>query len=83
MKVVDVAEFYADQGGGVKTYINQKLRAGAERGHEVVVIAPGPTGEVEERHGGKVVWIKSPPLPPDPRYFVFMRQAAIHEAIDR
>ena len=29
MKVIDVAEFYADQGGGVKTYINQKLRAGA------------------------------------------------------
>lgn len=82
MKIVDVAEFYADQGGGVKTYINQKLRAGAERGHEVVVIAPGPTSEIEERHGGKVVWIKSPPLPPDPRYFVFMSPRAIHAAID-
>ncbi len=83
MKVVDVAEFYADQGGGVKTYINQKLRAGAERGHEVVVIAPGPEEKIEERHGGRVVWLKSPALPPDPRYFVFMSPKRIHEAIDR
>ena len=42
MKVVDVAEFYADKGGGVRTYIHQKLEAGARLGHEVVVIAPGP-----------------------------------------
>lgn len=82
MKVVDVAEFYADQGGGVKTYINQKLRAGAERGHEVVVIAPGPEEKVEERHGGRVVWLKSPPLPPDPRYFVFTSPKRIHAALD-
>lgn len=83
MKVVDVAEFYADEGGGVKTYINQKLAAGAARGHEVVVIAPGPEDRDEPRHGGRVVWIKSPPLPPDPRYYVFMRPAAIHAVLDR
>lgn len=82
MKVVDVAEFYADQGGGVKTYINQKLAAGAARGHEVVVVAPGPEDRDEARHGGRVVWIKSPPLPPDPRYYVFMRASAIHAVLD-
>ena len=42
MKIVDVAEFYAELGSGVRTYINQKLEAGARAGHEVVVIAPGP-----------------------------------------
>ena len=36
MKIVDVAEFYAEQGGGVRTYVNHKLRAAAAAGHEAV-----------------------------------------------
>jgi alpha-1,6-mannosyltransferase len=35
MKIIDVAEFYAELGGGVRTYINQKLEAGSRAGHEV------------------------------------------------
>jgi len=42
VKIVDVAEFYAERGGGVRTYVNQKLAAAAAAGHEAVVIAPGP-----------------------------------------
>ncbi|MFT4702692.1 MAG: alpha-1,6-mannosyltransferase [Bradymonadia bacterium] len=82
MKVVDVAEFYADQGGGVKTYINQKLRAGAERGHEVVVIAPGPEDKEEERHGGRILWLKGPEFFLDPRYYILRTQARVHELLD-
>jgi len=77
MKIVDVAEFYSDQGGGVKTYINSKLEAGANRGHEVVVIAPGPKSGEEERNGGKIVWIKSPPLPFDNRYYLLWRKKEV------
>lgn len=83
MKVVDVAEFYAEQGGGVRTYINQKLAAGAAAGHEVVVIAPGPKDAEEGRLGGRVVWVKGPPLPPDPRYYVLWNERAVHRALDR
>jgi alpha-1,6-mannosyltransferase len=83
MKIVDVAEFYADQGGGVKTYINQKLEAGVRHGHEVVVIAPGDEDREEERHGGRVLWVKGPHMPFDPRYFVLYRQSAVHELLDR
>lgn len=82
MKVIDVAEFYADQGGGVKTYINQKLRAGSELGHEVVVVAPGPEDGEEERFGGRVRWVKGPALPPDPRYYVLWNEAAVHRILD-
>ncbi|PIE17542.1 MAG: glycosyl transferase family 1 [Proteobacteria bacterium] len=82
MKIVDVAEFYADQGGGVKTYINQKLAAGAERGHEVVIIAPGPQAGEQARHGGRIVWIPGPPMPFDPRYYVLWRQSEVHRALD-
>jgi alpha-1,6-mannosyltransferase len=83
VKIADVCEFYAEQGGGVRTYVNAKLRAGAEGGHEVVVIAPGPEDRVEERGGGKIVWIGGPPLPPDPRYYVLYRERAVHDALDR
>lgn len=83
MKIVDVAEFYAEQGGGVRTYVNQKLAAGAREGHEVVVIAPGPEDAEEERLGGRVIWVKGPPLPPDPRYYILYREGAVHELLDR
>lgn len=82
MKVVDVAEFYADKGGGVRTYIHQKLEAGARLGHEVVVIAPGPEDRHEERLGGRIVWVKGPPMPLDPRYYVLWNERAVHAALD-
>lgn len=83
VKIIDVAEFYAEQGGGVKTYINQKLQAGRRAGHEVVVVAPGPEDAEEERLGGRIIWVKGPPLPPDPRYYVLYREKAVHEILDR
>jgi len=81
MKILDVAEFYADQGGGVKTYINQKLRSGARAGIDVVVVAPGPEDGEEERHGGRVIWVKGPPMPFDPRYTVLHNERRVHEIL--
>jgi alpha-1,6-mannosyltransferase len=83
MKIIDVAEFYADQGGGVKTYINQKLQAGARMGHEVVIVAPGRESREEERFGGRIIWVKGPRLPVDPRYVILWRRRAIHRILDR
>ncbi len=83
MKIVDVAEFYAEQGGGVRTYIHQKLAAGAAAGHEIVIVAPGPEDKVEEKLGGRIVWVKGPPMPFDPRYFVLYRQKAVHQILDQ
>ncbi|MEM1103916.1 MAG: glycosyltransferase [Pseudomonadota bacterium] len=82
MKIVDIAEFYAEQGGGVKTYIDQKLEAGSACGRTCVVIAPGPEDRVEQRGAGKVVWVKSPRHPIDPRYFVFKKPSQIHDILD-
>ncbi len=83
MKIVDVAEFYAELGGGVRTYVDQKLEAGAREGHQIVVIAPGPEDREEERLGGRVCWVKGPPLPLDPRYYVLWREDAVHRILDR
>src|SRR5690606_10661896 len=81
MKVVDVNEFYAERGGGVRTYVNAKLEAARALGHELVVIAPGPEDRAEERLGGRVVWVKGPPMPLDPRYYVLYREKAVHELL--
>lgn len=83
MKIVDVAEFYSDQGGGVKTYINQKLAAAKRLGHEMVIIAPGTEAGEEERNGGRVIWVKGPRLPVDPRYVILWRQKEVHRILDR
>ncbi len=83
MKIIDVAEFYADEGGGVKTYINQKLQAGSRAGHEIVVVAPGEVAGEEERFGGRVIWVPGPPLPVDRRYHILWREKRVHEILDR
>lgn len=82
MKIIDVAEFYTDQGGGVKTYINEKLKAGSEKGHEIIIIAPGREWGVEDRFGGKVYWVKGPRLPVDWRYTILWREKAVHEILN-
>jgi len=83
MKIVDVAEFYAERGGGVRTYVEQKLAAASTLGHELVVIAPGPRDHEEPRAGGRIVWLKQPVLPVDRRYHMFVGESAIHAALRR
>ncbi len=82
MKLVDVAEFYSEQGGGVRTYIHQKLKAANATGHDLVIIAPGPDDRHEVRDGGKIIWIKSPYERFDKRYHRFSDAAAIHQHLN-
>jgi alpha-1,6-mannosyltransferase len=83
MKLVDVNEFYSDQGGGVRSYVDAKLAAGAAQGHEVVVIAPGDADREERRHGGRIVWVRSALLPFDRRYRLLTRGGALRALLDR
>jgi alpha-1,6-mannosyltransferase len=84
MKLVDVCAFYAPKGGGVRTYIDRKLKAGAALGHEVVVIAPGPRDEVEERGpNARIIWLKSTIFPLDFNYRYFSDVPALYAALDR
>ena len=50
MKVVDVCAFYTPHGGGVKTYIERKLKIGAAMGQEIVIIAPGLENRADHPH---------------------------------
>jgi alpha-1,6-mannosyltransferase len=78
MKIVDVCAFYAPQGGGVKTYVEQKLAIGQRLGHEIVIVAPGDEDRREVRPGGgRIEWLKSPQLPVDRRYRYFDDEARL------
>lgn len=82
MKILDISEFYSERGGAVKLYTEEKFRAAARRGLELVVIAPGPEDHVDQREGGRIVWLKGPPMPIDPRYHLLLRERAVHTIID-
>lgn len=82
MHIVDVAEFYAPLGGGVKTYIDAKLAFAHQNGARVTVIAPGPEDRVEPRQGGQVIYVKAPAIPVDTRYHIFWQAKPVHALLD-
>jgi alpha-1,6-mannosyltransferase len=83
MKIVDVNAFYAPQGGGVRTYVDHKLRIGAALGHDILIIAPGKTDRIETRAGGgRIRYLASPALPLDRRYRYFDDPAVVHAVLD-
>jgi len=83
MRIADVCAFYTPAGGGVRTYIEAKLRAAPRFGHEMIVIAPGERHEVVKRGPGAVlVTIPSPRLPVDGRYRYFDDERALHAVLD-
>ena len=83
MRIADVCAFYTPMGGGVRTYIEAKLRSAARFGHEVVVIAPGAGHEVIKRGPGAfLVTIPGPKLPVDHRYRYFDDEGLLHSVLD-
>ena len=83
MRIVDVAAFYTPLGGGVKTYIDRKLLAGPEAGHEIIVVAPGTSDRVEERGPrARIVYLKEPHFPLDRKYHFFRDAEALHATLD-
>lgn len=83
MRIADVCAFYTPAGGGVRTYVEAKLRAASHFGHEMIVIVPGEKHEIVRRGPGAVmVTIPSPKLPVDKRYHYFDDEAAVHAMLD-
>ena len=83
MRLVDLCEYYSPRGGGVRVYIEHKLQAARRLGVETVIVAPGPGDGEEHVAGGRIVWVRSPHLPLDPRYHVFGAAAPVHRVLDR
>jgi alpha-1,6-mannosyltransferase len=82
MRICDVNGFYAEAGGGVRQYVDAKFVAAQQAGHDLTVIAPGPEAGQETRGGGRVVWVKAPLMPFDPRYRRFAGASPVWAAMD-
>lgn len=82
MRVVDICEFYSDRGGGVRSYVHQKLEALSRMGCEPVIIAPGEEDRRRRVLGGEIITVRSPSLPFDHRYHRFSRAEPVHELLD-
>lgn len=82
MRVADISEFFSDFGGGVRTYVHQKLEAASKSGIAMTIIAPGPADRREKRLGGEIIWVRSPVLPLDHRYHLFARKKPAHALLD-
>lgn len=83
MKIVDVCAFYSPDGGGVKTYVGQKLAAAEQFGHDITILAPGDDNAVIElSSAARIRTIKSPRFPLDRKYWFFHDQVTLHAALD-
>ncbi|MDH7975631.1 glycosyltransferase, partial [Sphingomonas sp. AR_OL41] len=83
MRIVDVCAFYTPHGGGVRTYVERKLRAAPALGHEMIILAPGETDSVTEiGRGGRLVTIAAPTFPLDRKYRWFDDERRLHAALD-
>jgi alpha-1,6-mannosyltransferase len=84
MRIVDVCAFYTPAGGGVRTYVERKLKAAPAAGHEMIILAPGTENRIEPRgDGARIEWLESPRFPLDRRYGYFADAAQVHTALDR
>lgn len=84
MRIVDVCAFYSPRGGGVRTYVEQKLAIGPKLGHDITILAPGERHEIVERGPqARIEFLPSPRFPLDRRYWYFADEPALHRALDR
>lgn len=84
MRIVDVCAFYSPKGGGVKTYIEQKLNIAPGLGHDVTILAPGDRDDVTEYGpGARIMTLAAPRFPLDRKYWYFADEGSLHRALDR
>lgn len=84
MRIVDVCAFYSPRGGGVRTYVDQKLAIGPKLGHDITILAPGDRHDVIERGpNARIEVLPSPRFPLDRRYWYFADEPAVHRTLDR
>lgn len=83
MKIVDVCAFYSPRGGGVKTYVGQKLAMAERMQQDITILAPGDEDAVFEFGPfARIQTIASPRFPLDRKYWYFNDERALHGALD-
>lgn len=83
MKIVDVCAFYSPRGGGVKTYVGQKLAIAKRMEQDITILAPGDQDAVVEFGPcARIQTIASPRFPLDRKYWYFNDERVLHAALD-
>jgi alpha-1,6-mannosyltransferase len=84
MRIVDVCGFYTPHGGGIRTYVEQKLAMAERFGQDVTILAPDAEYTVREfGPSARIIGLPSPRFPLDRKYFAFTEAAPIHAELDR
>jgi alpha-1,6-mannosyltransferase len=83
VRLVDVCGFYSPHGGGIRTYVEEKLRLAERLGQDITILAPGGAdATIDFGPSARIMTIASPRFPLDRKYFSFTDQQAVHRALD-
>lgn len=83
MKIVDVCAFYSPRGGGVKTYVEQKLAIAEQTGQDITILAPADgNATIQLGPRSRIRTLASPRFPLDRKYWYFNDEPALHAALD-
>ena len=83
MKIVDVCAFFSPRGGGVKTYVGQKLAMARRLGQDITILAPGDEDRtITIDASARIRTIASPRFPLDRKYWYFGEEQQLHRALD-
>ncbi|WP_402468620.1 glycosyltransferase [Isoptericola aurantiacus] len=82
MRIVQVANAYAPRSGGIRTAMHALSREYLARGHEPVLVVPGPTADVRREGDVRVVQVAAPRVPGVPGYRVVTRPGLVRAALD-
>lgn len=84
MRIVDVCGFYTPFGGGIRTYVDQKLAVAERFGQDVTILAPDAEYNIREvGPNARIIGLPSPRFPLDRKYFAFTEAAPVHAELDR
>ena len=81
-RIVQLANFYGPQSGGLKTVLEELARCYAAEGVERVLIAPGPRDGDERGPLGTRIFMRSPVLPGSGGYRVLLRRREVLALLD-
>ncbi len=82
MHIVQLANFYGDRSGGLRTALDALARCYADAGHRRTLVVPGDADEIVEDDAGRVVRVRSPRMPGLGGYRVITRRNEVDRVID-
>jgi alpha-1,6-mannosyltransferase len=82
ISVVDVTEYWAEESGGIRTYLHAKERFAAERGPlRQVLVVPGARSQVVDRPGARRYEVRGPRIPFQPPYRFLLDRGALRRIV--